>query len=143
MRTISPLSLSLLLAVASLVGCSNRDGLVPVSGTVMIDGKPLTKGQVMVIPSGHRPSVGVIDENGRFTLSCYKPGDGVPVGTHPMAVTALEQIDDRSIRWFAPKKYADQYNSGLTMNVEGAKDDMQIDLTWQGSRNKGPYIEKF
>lgn len=132
-----------MLGLAAVVGCGNEHGLVPVSGTVTIDGKPLTVGQVMVSPEGHRQSIGPLDDQGRFELTCYEKGDGAPIGTFPVAVMAVEQIGERELRWHAPRKYSNELNSGLTVTIDGARDDLNIDLTWSGSGSKGPFTERF
>ncbi|WP_425395562.1 hypothetical protein [Aeoliella sp.] len=132
-----------LLSLAVLAGCGDNRGLVPVSGTVTIDGKPLTVGQVMVSPEGHRQSIGPLDDQGRFTLTCYEKGDGAPVGTFPVAVMAVEQISERELRWHAPRKYANELKSGITATIDGPTDDLKIELSWDGSRQKGPFVEKF
>ncbi len=133
---------SLLLAVA--VGCGEKHpGIVPVSGRVTIDGKPLTVGQVRVSPAGHRPSLGAIDKTGRFTLSCFEIGDGVPTGTHLATISAIEPIDERSNRWHAPKEYANSVSSGVWVDITGPTDDLQIELTWAGSKQSGPFVDKF
>lgn len=144
MRTSSCAKIAaIVLCVAACAGCSEDRGLVPVSGTVMIDGRPLTTGQVLVSPVGHRQSIGPLDEQGRFELTCYEKGDGAPVGTFPVAVMAVEQISDRELRWHAPRKYANEAQSGLSVTIDGPVGDLRIDLTWEGSRQKGPFLEKF
>ena len=123
-------------------GCGDDNGLVPVSGTVTIDGKPLTTGQVIVSPEGHRPSVGPLNEQGRFELTCYKKGDGAVPGTYAASVMAVEQIGERELRWHAPKKYASNISSGLTVTIDGPTDDLNIELTWDGSGHKAPFVER-
>ena len=123
-----------------LPGCS--DGLpvrVPVSGTVLIDGEPLTKGSIMVIPEGERPAGGSIGPDGRFSLSCYALNDGVVPGTHHVTVQATEHISERETRWLTPKKYGDPSTSRLTVTITEATDDLIIDLTWDG---KKPFVER-
>jgi len=117
--------------------------LVPVSGTVTIDGKPLAVGQVMISPKGSRASVGALDEQGRFQLTCYKEGDGIVAGTYSAAVTAVDQVGERELHWYAPKEYASELTSGLTVTIEGPTDDLEIELTWANSKQKAPFTEKF
>ena len=75
---------------------------VPISGTVTIDGKPLTFGSIMFIHPESRPSGSSIDANGHFELSCYERGDGAIPGTHRVKVTACESLDERSKGLFEP-----------------------------------------
>src|SRR5262245_46855356 len=95
------------IGIVVIAGCQKpHPELVPVSGQVTIDGKPVTRGQITVLPEGHRASIGKLDDEGRFTLSCFKAGDGAPTGTHIATVTAVEPVDEHTNRWYAPKKYA-------------------------------------
>jgi hypothetical protein len=127
----------------SIAGCQKSHlDLVPVSGQVTIDGKPLTHGQITVMPEGHRASIGKLDDEGRFTLSCFALGDGAPVGTHIATITAVEPIDEHSNRWHAPKKYANKA-TGVWVVIDAPTNDLKIPLTWAHESEKGPYIERF
>jgi hypothetical protein len=127
-------------ALAS-VGCGDsRPKRVPIAGTVVIDGQPLTGGSIMFIHPSSRPSSGMIDKTGHFNLSCYEIGDGAVVGKHRVQVTACLPINDRSNRWIAPKKYADANSSGLEVEVTEPKNDVKIDLSWGGGK---PFVERW
>jgi hypothetical protein len=133
------MSLSLLFAA----GCDRgRPGIVPVSGQVTIDGKPLTQGQVMLYPEGHRASIGKLDSEGRFSLTCFEQGDGAPIGQHIATVTAVESMGEHANRWHAPKKYASK-SSGVWVKIDGPTDDVKIELTWANEKHKAPFVEKF
>ena len=132
--------LGVVLAMAASVGCGDGSSRpVPVSGTVLIDGKPLTTGVVMFVPIEGRTAVGAIDEQGHFELTCKKIGDGALLGTHQVAVDATEPLPGDQIRWYAPKKYADYRTSGLTQEVKGETDDIVIELEWNGGK---PFVER-
>jgi hypothetical protein len=126
------------MAIAT-TGCDHRPARVPVSGVVLIDGQPLTRGNIKFVPVGGRPSSGAIGQDGKFTLMCYDGNDGAIPGTHRVQVAANRIISDSKIEWFAPRNYADFRNSGIEVNVEQPIDDLKIELTWGGK--KGPYIE--
>jgi hypothetical protein len=123
----------------AVVGCDNGPKIVPVSGVVLIDGKPLTKGTVQVMPSGHRAASGTIGPDGRFTLTTTKDGDGCVIGTHPVRVVGNENVGPSDIRWLAPKKYSSPDESGLKITIDGPTSDLKIELTWEGGK---PFIEK-
>lgn len=128
--------------LALLTGCSDgRPARVPVSGQVLIDGQPLTRGYVMFAPANSRPSAGQLDAEGRFRLTCYEPGDGAVMGHHKVAVISKEPINDETVRWHAPKKYADASSSGLEQEITGPTDSIKIEITWGGV--KGPIVERF
>lgn len=129
-------ALALLSAAA---GCG--DGLpdrVPVSGRVLIDGQPLTMGQVKVVPANERAAQGAVQPDGTFMLSCYKLGDGSVPGTHKVAVVASEQLGERSLKWHAPQKYADLKTSGLEVTIDGPTDELVINLSWDGGK---PFVQ--
>jgi hypothetical protein len=127
------------LVLLSAVGCNDKRPLrVPVSGRVLIDGEPLTHGNVKFVPSGGRPSSAKIDGEGRFTLTCYDGEDGAIPGTHRVSVSASKILSDNKIEWFAPKKYADFRTSELSYEITEPTDDLTIELTWDGGK---PFIE--
>ena len=135
------ITLTLLLSLALLpAGCDDGPEIVPVSGQVLIDGKPLTHGFVQVGPKGYRPASGDIGPDGRFTLTTSEPGDGIVIGTHPAAVIGTESIDGTKQRWHAPRKYQDFSTSGLTVTVDGPTDSLKIELSWNGGK---PFIQHF
>jgi hypothetical protein len=122
-------------------GCSDgRPKRVPASGQVLIDGKPLDYGYVQFSPSDSRPSIGQLDANGHFVLSCFDLGDGAVTGLHKVSVNGQEPIGQEVIKWHAPKKYADPRTSQLTQNITGPTDSIKIELTWGGET--GPVIER-
>jgi hypothetical protein len=127
------------LALSGVAGCSDaRPARVPVSGRVVIDGKPLTHGNVKFVPSGGRPSSGKVDGEGRFTLTCYDGEDGAIPGAHRVAVSAGKILSDSKMQWFAPKKYADFRTSGLSCEITEPTDNLTIELTWDGGK---PFVE--
>ena len=125
---------ALVAVLGALTGCgSGGPKIVPVSGTVTIDGQPLTYGHVQVIPAGWRPASGRIGGDGRFTLTTNASGDGCAVGTHPVAVLAGESLTPETMKWHAPQKYADVKTSNLTVTITGPTDDLKIELKSDGS----------
>ena len=133
----------MLFAIACLVstlGCADgRPERVPVAGTVLIDGKPLTCGSIMVIPDGERPAGGNIGPDGRFQLTSYELNDGVTPGTHRVTVQATERISERETRWLTPKKYGNPASSDLQVTIDGPTDDLTIELSWEGGK---PFVER-
>lgn len=122
-----------LLAMAS--GCGDgRPERASVSGKVLVDGKPLSKGNITFVPEGGRPSVARIQPDGSFELSCFDDDDGAIIGTHQVAISAKDIISEDNIKWHAPPKYSDYRNSGLTVEVTEPTDDLVIELTWEGEK---------
>ena len=105
--------------------------------TVLIDGKPLHKGNITFVPEGGRPSAAKIESDGRFELRCFDDDDGALLGTHRVAVSAKDIISETNIKWHAPAEYSDYQTSGLTVEVTEAVDDLVIELTWDGKKPRG------
>jgi hypothetical protein len=120
-------------------GCSDgRPARVTVSGQVLIDGQPLTVGNIKFVPEGARPSSGKLDEAGRFTLTCYDGGDGVIPGRHRAQISAMEVVSASKVKWLAPPKYADFRTSELEYEITEPTADLKIELTWDGGK---PFVE--
>lgn len=120
-------------ALVGLVGCGDSGPkIVPVSGTVFIDGQPLTYGHIQVVPTGWRPASGRIGADGRFTLTTTEPNDGCAVGTHAVAILAGESITPENTKWHAPQRYADAKSSNLSVTITGPTTDLKIELTSGG-----------
>ncbi|MBN2578298.1 MAG: hypothetical protein JXB10_04840 [Pirellulales bacterium] len=125
-----------------LAGCGDgRPKRVPVSGQVLIDGRPLEVGFIRVVPQTGRTATGVLGPGGRFTLKTYEDNDGCLPGTHRLEVSGCKNIGETAVRWYAPKKYATTQTSGLTLEVGGPRDDVKIPLTWKGSGHDQPFTE--
>src|SRR3954465_9498922 len=89
------------LVFASLQGCGDgRPTRVPVSGQVLIDGKPLTRGDVRFVSTVGRASQGALGSEGRFRLTCFEENDGALLGTHKVSITAAEGLGPNATRWF-------------------------------------------
>lgn len=140
----------LLLALA-LSGCSEQVGpvgevieVVPASGIVTFQGKPLAGFQVTFMPvSGDRPSIGVSDATGKFVLGTNDAGDGAVAGANKVAVvwSPPELVDDTTASVIddpkkmpkppvvIPAKYHNPETSGITQEVPAAgTSELKIDL---------------
>ncbi len=133
------LSVVLILLLAN--GCgSSKIELAPVSGTVMFNGKPLKKGKIVFESPNNRPANGLIEDGKIVELYTTKPGDGVPLGSHKIAVFALE-VASESIttdpsqstnkgqnymgtgKSLIPDKYNDPEQSGLTAEIKAGEEN--------------------
>ena len=131
--------IGLIAVLVLLPGCGDgRPKRVPVSGTVLIDGKPLTSGFITFHTGGGRPASGHIDKQGRFTLTCFDKDDGVMLGTHPISVEATETLDANHMRWLIPQKYNSPKTSGLEVEIKGPTNSLTIKLTWG---NDKPFVQ--
>jgi len=122
------LRMSLLVAamLAAAIGCSGpRDGFdyQPVSGKVTLDGQPLAGATVAFIPQSNtlesgRPSTGMTNEAGAFTLKSMGGQTGAVVGDHVVSIsTKVVDNDTQELisKETIPAKYNDR--SKLTFTV--------------------------
>ena len=118
-----------MLPVCALVGamaggCSSANGPkpVPVTGRVLLDGRPLAHAQVVFLPaaspspSAPRPTA-VTDEEGRFRPSTFAQNDGAPEGEYTVLVTWYPLVGPKGQEEAGPNvlppRYADPQRSPL------------------------------
>jgi hypothetical protein len=78
---------ALAILAAAIAGCGAK--LQPAGGKVLVDGKPVQDGSIMFCPTqSGRPATARIMEDGTFTLSFDRPGDGLPVGDYRVVIVA-------------------------------------------------------
>ena len=121
-----------------LGGCgSGRPDTVPVSGTVLYQGQPVVHASVMFIPEGSRAAAAKTDEQGRFSLLTFAPGDGGVLGEHTVVIGKYRQApggdpDSPYPETVAvlPEKYGSPLTSPLraTVTAEGPN-DFRFELT--------------
>jgi len=129
-----------LLLVTLVSGCGGSDGLpdmVPVSGQVLYNGKPLTDGQVVYLPKtpgAGRQANGAIQPDGTFEMMTLRKGDGVMQGEYVIAIYAYkphpgepktrEEHEAMARRggikreYSIPERYANAETSGLADKVD-------------------------
>jgi hypothetical protein len=122
-----------------LAGCGDgRPARVPVSGQVLLDGKPVPMGFIRVVPENGRAAAGTLDANGRFRLTTYDEGDGCILGTHGVEVLAKQRLSATQIRLLVPKRYFDVATSGLTVTIDKETDSLKVELVSHGQK---PVVE--
>jgi hypothetical protein len=124
--------------VAATAGCRNANELdtAPVSGRVVLNGKPLSRGSVTFVPNRGRVANGDIQPDGTFELSTYRSGDGAIVGSHKAAVLILRPDIDPAVGperdkplMLIPPRYATAEESGLKYEVKaGQNNDFTLEL---------------
>lgn len=138
-----------LLACIALLCCgceADRFPIAPVSGQVLLNGKPLSGAHVLFqpVPTGTEievgaESIGRTDANGQFTLSTIEPErKGATIGKHIVKVTIQEEEDrfggggeqeaSGPPRYTIPERY--RWGTALEVEVppEGA-DQVKLELT--------------
>lgn len=97
---------------------------VPVKGSVMFKGKPLTGGTVRFEPEdGGREAAGNIEPDGTFTLTTFESADGAVTGKHRVAVDPPAD-KPKSL----PAKYKNAASSGIVLEVTPDKTEYIVDL---------------
>ena len=127
-----------LMAVAAAPGCWGGDPYavktVSAAGTATYQGKPVSKGTILFQPVDEkgRPASGTIDD-GKFTLTTYREGDGAVPGKHRVAVVATEERKtkdgDTTVKYLIPEQYASAETSGVEVEVPpGGSSDLRVDI---------------
>lgn len=112
-------------------GCS--DGRSSVSGSVTLDGQPLTKTDnrtvtIMFTPeAGGAPASALVDESGSFTLHTGAKA-GLDPGKYVVTLAAVE-VSSTGKRLVAPERYGDPTKSDLRAEVKPGSNDFEFDLT--------------
>jgi hypothetical protein len=79
--------LPVLALLGMAAGCQDGGPSVAnVSGTVTYKGKPIPNLTINFIPEGGRPSWGLTDSSGKYSLHWDEDYDGAEIGTHKVSV---------------------------------------------------------
>ncbi len=93
--TLSLVRLTLALSAVTAIGCGSevidRPVRVPVAGVITLGKQPLANATVVFIPTSHTyPATAMTDENGRYELQTFEPGDGAVPGEFKVTVRKVE-----------------------------------------------------
>ncbi|MCA9270891.1 MAG: hypothetical protein KDA41_20565 [Planctomycetales bacterium] len=131
---------ALLVACAlALAGCGGRAvKLVPVSGTVTLDGAAMPDGGslffscVEAAPGADvRPGSADFAADGRFAVQTFEPGDGLTPGRYRVVVHCWEvspNEEGSTAKSFIPAKYGSADSSGLELNVDAGAGPITFDI---------------
>lgn len=123
------------IVIMALGGCGPRIEMATVRGRVLVDGKPLGSGSVMVQPKVGPAARGQIGADGSFELSTYRPGDGVRLGPAAVRVTSVARVvaaadqEQTTGQSLIPMRYADFTTSGISIDVTAGMEPVEITLT--------------
>jgi len=115
--------------LTACLGCGSRSSVVPVSGVVTLDGKPLPNAYIAFQPTvnaGEKPpgpgSYGNTGADGSYSLRLMDNDEsGAVVGNHRVEISLKAESDDRDPKSRPPAKtLPPRYNrqSELTFKVE-------------------------
>ncbi len=120
------------------VGCGDGSGLIPVNGTVTLDGKPLVDAAVgFHADAGGVPAVGTTDAEGKFTLSTQKPGDGATPGQNAVTVSKQSNLNPDAVveegeivkmKNESPLKYFSPKTTDIKIDVQRGMEPVMIEL---------------
>jgi hypothetical protein len=125
--------------IAMIAGCGGTS-FETVSGKVTLDGAPLPKAKVLLVPKNPPPNssdpnakgpyIGVTDDQGQFEIGLVgDTGGGVPTGTYTLAISTawLDGGDETSIT--PPQKVPAPHSTGVDFEVpQGGTDAANFDL---------------
>lgn len=84
-RVVATFLIGLLLLLS---GCGDgRPKRFAVTGEVTYRGQPVKDAQIMFMPKGGRPAIGVTDAEGRFAVTSFSVGDGAVCGEHIVCIS--------------------------------------------------------
>ena len=137
-RRLVLLSLGAVVSACAIgAGCRSGVELLPVSGVVTLDGKPVDQATVLFKPESGPVAYGQTNADGRFELSTAGRKGAVP-GKHKVSITKTkvsgvgndEMVDPEKVKteWIVPQKYTDPEKSGLTAEVARGKTAFEFDL---------------
>ncbi len=118
--------------VACIVGCDAGSGLSPVTGMVTLDGKPYPNAQVRFVPETGRPSIGITDDSGVYTLTFIRDEKGAAPGSYKVDVTTVHvSTSDTDGGKELPEKLPTKYNTSteLKATVDPGENVINFDLT--------------
>lgn len=127
-RWLGPIGRAMSLGVMAALfsGCGENSGLplAPVSGTVTVDGQPLTMGIIAFVPDTSQGTTGPmgtspIGKDGTFRITTTGH-DGALAGHHRIKVMAETEYDPATNtppQSFVHRRYVNEQTSGLTREV--------------------------
>jgi hypothetical protein len=129
MKSFAPSTLMFALAIAASGGCTkSEEALVPVTGRVLVDGKPAAGAAIAFHPAddtnGTHP-VAQVDANGDFQLTTIRAGDGARPGDYRVTLTWYVspprkkgvEGEESPPRNLIPNKYARGESTPITATI--------------------------
>lgn len=123
-----------------MVGCFGSDKIVPVSGLVTLDGKPLPGAVVGFEPIAQQGdlkagygSYSKTDDEGRYTLRSLKNEEGALVGQHRVSVSTVigKEGPNGEMLGLTKERVPSRYNNDTQLVIEvppGGTDEANLEL---------------
>ncbi len=117
------LTASCCVILAVTVGCGKSHVLVPVEGTLLLDGQPLPEILITFVPEAvgkDRPirSMGMSDKQGKFILRAESQSSGAVLGEHrvvleDLSILSAPRTADGTVVTYPPKRFPEVYGDPL------------------------------
>lgn len=136
-------ALVLTIGIAGCTGQANNANLVPVTGNIKLDNKPLAGASVTFLVAGGTPGlggVGITDEAGNFEVADFRAGKGLAPGDYKIVVSKIVMADGSPIpagtvsiaelntRELLPRRYADPNATVLNCSIKGGDAPVTLEL---------------
>lgn len=107
----------ILVAISGEMGCKKQQlhTIVPVSGTVMYNGKPLQFGTIMFQPEAGQFATGTIQADGTFQMKIPGEGNGAAVGKNSVCISCLENDNPEVMNKFKSSSQASEFYPGKSL----------------------------
>ena len=117
-------------ALLVLLGCGGVDGpdLGQVTGTVLMDGNPVSNAVLVFQPEHARPSYGRTDAEGKYELYYTDEKPGATIGEHRISITTGEEGDEDSGQAGQKESIPAKYNIRTELTREVAAGENTIDF---------------
>ncbi len=129
---------------AFAVGCGSGGDTPPlgqVTGTVTLNGEPLDGATVEFQPDNGRPSIGMTDAEGQYSLLFRADTPGALVGTHTVRITSQRGRSGgeggEPVVKARPETVPREYNDGSSLSVEVTEGSNTHDFELEGKRKPG------
>jgi hypothetical protein len=117
-----------------MAGCSGPDNVAEVSGTVTLDGQPLSGARVVFNPvAAGGESSAITDESGHYTLQYTREHRGAEIGEHVVRITTQSRGDPDAdppqprVAEKLPAKYHSKTELKATVQKGKNKHDFALD----------------
>ena len=130
--------------IVSVVGCGSGVDTPPlgkVSGTVTLNGEPLDGATLEFLPPNGRPSIGLTDAEGHYTLLFRADTPGALVGKHNVRITSQRGRSGgeggEPLVEARPEIVPQDYNDKSSLTVEVTQGSNTLDFDLEGKRKPG------
>jgi hypothetical protein len=126
---VSPASLLIVLTITAGCGSSTAS----VTGSVTIDGTPITSGRVVFHKEGQAPAIANIKDDGTFELAIAK-SKGIQPGHYKVTVASYEigtparPGDPPPAKLITPRQYMDVGTTPLASDVGTGRNEVALEL---------------